>query len=60
MENALEQNRRNSVPNTARTSGQISCNQRVGCLLGVTKPNTPVVWTEKERYGSPWLLALTL
>ena len=27
--------------------------QRVGCLMGVTYPNTPGVSTEKERYGSP-------
>ena len=30
---------------------QRSCNQRVGCLMGVTQPNTPGVWTEKETFG---------
>ena len=27
-------------------------NQRVGCLMGVTQPNTKGVWTEKEKFGS--------
>ena len=37
------------------TSRQNSCYRRVGCLLGVTLPNTPVVRTEKEIFGSSWL-----
>ena len=27
--------------------------QRVGCLLVVTKLDTPGVWTEKEKIGYP-------
>ena len=60
MENALSQNRWNSLPCTV--ARQRSCNQRVGCLLYVTWPNTPGFWTEKEGLVSlryPWLLFFT-
>ena len=37
--------------------GQRSCNQIVGCLMDVTEPNTPGVWTEK---GEIWLPLVVL
>ena len=39
-------------PKTGDTHYQRSWNQRVGRMLGVTEPNTPGVWTEKELSGT--------
>ena len=43
--NALALNRRNPLPRIVRTIRQRSSILRIGCLLSVTEPNTPVVWT---------------
>ena len=45
--NFFAQSRQNSLLYLVGTSRQMACNQRVGCQMGVTQPNTPFVWTAR-------------
>ena len=42
-------------PRTGKTHYNAQLELPVKCWLSVTKPNTPGVETEKERYGFPLL-----